>query len=164
VRVRVCVSVCVHMHACMCLCLCTQIYIALIPSQSATVAQHTPIVAQNSDQWAAAPFVAELCVHVGAVREQRRRHRRVPFHCGKKERRDPATDRARPHTEAQAVGACKWRGAYAVRVCLCACMGVCLCVGLCAKSTQIRIATRSRSIHVHTHRWLDSWIDTAKMA
>ncbi len=80
---------------------------------------------------AAAPVPAvkvALRVHVSAMREQRRHHRRVPFASRTMERRSPAVQRARPHTAARAAGACR------ACVCLCACacvrVFVCLCVYL----------------------------------
>ena len=53
-----------------------------------------------------------LRVHVGAVREQRRRHVRVPLFSGPMERRPPAADRARAHTAERANGACKRECAF----------------------------------------------------
>jgi hypothetical protein len=57
------------------------------------------------DQWAAAPVIV-LRIHVGTVREQRRRRWLVPCYSGHMERRPPAVQRARPHTAARTVGAC----------------------------------------------------------
>ncbi len=53
-------------------------------------------------QWrrAGAPAIG-LRVNVGAVRQQRRHRRRVPFASGPMERRLPAADRARAHTTAR---------------------------------------------------------------
>jgi hypothetical protein len=73
----------------------------------------TPTVAQNSDQWSAAPAFGRR-VHVGAVREQRRHHRRVAFERGAMERRVPAVQRARAHTPQRAPSApCEWERACA---------------------------------------------------
>jgi hypothetical protein len=69
----------VRVHACVCARKHPRIRVCIRPSRSA-----------------AAPVIV-LRVHVGAVREQRRHHRRVPVVRGHMERRVPAADRARAH-------------------------------------------------------------------
>jgi hypothetical protein len=86
---RVCVVLCVYLSVRVC------IPISVHPSRPGRplrrgVRRPLPKVAT-----AAAP-VKVLRVHVGAVREQRRRHRRVPLLSGVMERRVPAVESARP--------------------------------------------------------------------
>jgi hypothetical protein len=75
-----------------------------------------------------------LRIHVGPMREQRRRHVRVPFLSGDMERRQPAADRAHAHTASASPSAqpCKWERAC-VRVCVRVCvlgLHACMHVGM----------------------------------
>ena len=70
-------------------------------------------------------------MHVGAVIEQRVRHRRVPVVSGLMERRDPAEETRSPlHSSASR------RCVRRVNVCasLCFCVHVCVCVCVCVCS------------------------------
>jgi hypothetical protein len=53
------------------------------------------------EQRPAASPVLVLRFHIGAMRQQRRNHRHVPLTSGPEERREPAVERARPHTAAR---------------------------------------------------------------
>ena len=75
-------------------------------------------------------------MHVGAVREQRRRHVRVPVGSGGMERRPPAAERARAHTAQREMSAA---GKVAMRVRLSACSQA----GVCVQGTHacMRVST-----------------------
>ncbi len=90
---------------------------------------------ENSDRQHAPVLV--LRVHVGAVREQRRRHRRVPVDGGQVERRLPAADRELANTRQRLLSA-RVSGNVQLcaseRACTCAFVRarVCLRVPVCA--------------------------------
>jgi hypothetical protein len=135
-KICVCVLVCVRARLCakslcMCVCACLRasacVYECAREHVRARARTHAHLcVCIRPSRSAAAPEVA-LRVHVGAAREQRRHHRRVPVASGFMERRLPAAERARAHTAARAVGACKWVR-VGVRVPACACGRVCVSV------------------------------------
>jgi hypothetical protein len=90
-HVCVCVLVSVWVHEIVCVSVECRPYIrASIPSRSATAARRTQTVAPKKRP-ATAPDIA-LRVHVGAVHEQRLRHRHVLSVSGKIERREPAVE------------------------------------------------------------------------
>jgi hypothetical protein len=86
-----------------------------------------------------------LRVHVGAVREQLRRQRRVPVASGFMERRQPVADRARAetasarHRRSCVSGNGRVCAFVPARVCVCvrhACMHAYMFVGMCVSSCR----------------------------
>jgi hypothetical protein len=100
VQACACASVCVHVPLCAHRCarsVCVPICVQRPSRLGHGGAAHADC--RPKQRPAAAPVHGFLRVHVGAVREQRRRHRCVPSLSGLMERRPPAADRARPQTE-----------------------------------------------------------------
>ena len=104
-------------------------------------------VREGSNDRRHAPVLV-LRVHVGAVREQRRRHVRVPAVSGVMERRPPAADRARAHTAARS----RRRVRVRMCVCVCVCLFVCVCVRalFCARThARVGVACVCMSVGVY---------------
>jgi hypothetical protein len=154
VLVCVCLCVCARLCAkslCVCVCACLRASACLYECARERVRARARTHAHlcgciRPSRSAAAPGIG-LRVHVGAVREQRRHHIRVPVGSGPMERRVPAAEtRSRTHRQRAPVGACKWERAR-VRSCACLC-GVCVYGCVCVHVSAYPAASESVRVRV----------------